>query len=57
MNKIGLVAKHEFTSTLKRRSALFAIFGLPILSLLILTGINWLNRTQGNDGVWPRPYP
>ncbi len=50
MNKIGLVAKHEFMSTLKRRSALFAIFGLPILSLFILTGINWLNRSQGNDG-------
>lgn len=50
MNKIGLVAKHEFLSTLKRRSALFAIFGLPVLSLLILTGINWLNRSQGGDG-------
>lgn len=50
MNKIGLVAKHEFISTLKRRSALFAIFGLPLLSLLILSGINWLNRTQGSDG-------
>ena len=49
MNKIGLVAKHEFMTTLKRRSALFAIFGLPILSLLILTGINWLNRSQGGD--------
>jgi ABC-2 type transport system permease protein len=50
MNKILLVAKHEFTSTLKRRSALFAIFGLPLLSLLILTGINWFSRTQGSDG-------
>ncbi|MCB9418844.1 MAG: ABC transporter permease [Ardenticatenaceae bacterium] len=50
MNKIGLVAKHEFVSTLKRRSALFAIFGLPILTLLIMTGINWLNRSQGSDG-------
>lgn len=50
MNKIGLVAKHEFVSTLKRRSALFAIFGLPILSLLLMSGINWLNRTQGGDG-------
>lgn len=50
MNKIGLVAKHEFISTVKRRSALFAIFGLPILSLLILTGINWLSRSQGGDG-------
>ncbi|MEJ2746671.1 MAG: ABC transporter permease [Anaerolineae bacterium] len=35
---------------MKRRSALFAIFGLPLLSLLILTGINWLSRSQGSDG-------
>ncbi|MCP4425902.1 MAG: ABC transporter permease [Chloroflexi bacterium] len=49
-NKIFLVAKHEFTSTLKRRSALFAIFGLPVLSLLILTGINYLVQSQGGDG-------
>lgn len=49
MNKIGLVAKHEFMSTLKRRSALFAIFGLPLLMLLLMAGINWLNRTQGGD--------
>lgn len=51
MNKIGLVAKYEFISTLKRRSALFAIFGVPLLTFLILAGINWLNRTQGGgDG-------
>lgn len=49
MNKILLVAKHEFMSTLKRRSALFTIFGLPLLMLLIVAGINWLNRTQGGD--------
>ena len=48
-NKIGLVAKHEFLSTLKRRSALFAIFALPLLSLLILSGINWLARSQGDN--------
>lgn len=50
MNKILLVAKHEFTSTLKRRSALFAIFGLPLLSLLILTGIDWFNQSQSDGG-------
>ena len=48
MNKISLVARHEFISTLKRRSALFAIFGLPVLSLLVLGGINWLARSQGS---------
>ncbi|MCP4416385.1 MAG: ABC transporter permease [Chloroflexi bacterium] len=48
-SKIVLVAKKEFTSTLKRRSAQIAIFGLPILSLLILSGINWFARSQGSD--------
>lgn len=48
-NKIFLVAKHEFTSTLKRRSAQFAIFGLPILSLLILSGINLFAKSQGSE--------
>lgn len=49
--KIGLVAKHEFLSTLKRRSALFVIFGLPILSMLVLVGINELSDTQSGDDV------
>lgn len=49
MNKIVLVAKHEFMSTLKRRSVLFTIFGLPLIMLLLVAGINWLNRTQGGD--------
>ncbi|MCA9930685.1 MAG: ABC transporter permease [Anaerolineales bacterium] len=48
-HKIFLVARQEFTSTLKRRSAQFAIFGLPILSLLILSGINWFAKSQGSD--------
>jgi ABC-2 type transport system permease protein len=52
-NKIMLVAKQEFISTLRRRSAQFAIFGLPILSLLILSGINWFARSQGNEDSSP----
>ena len=48
-NKTILVAKQEFLSTLKRRSAQFAIFGLPILALLILSGINWFAKSQGSD--------
>lgn len=48
-NKISLVARHEFLSTLKRRSALFVIFGLPILSMLVLTGINALSGSQGDE--------
>ncbi len=47
--KIRLVARYEFLSTLKRRSALFVIFGLPILSMLVLAGINALSDSQGGD--------
>lgn len=43
------VARHEFLTTLKRRSALFVIFGLPIISFLFLAGINWLASSQGDD--------
>jgi ABC-2 type transport system permease protein len=36
---------------LKRRSALFVLLGLPVLTMLLLTGINWLARSQaGGDG-------
>jgi ABC-2 type transport system permease protein len=51
MKKTILVARHEFLSTLKRRSAVFVLFGLPLLSMLFLAGINWLARSQtGADG-------
>jgi ABC-2 type transport system permease protein len=46
MSKAGIVARHEFVSTLKRRSALFVMFGLPLLSVLFLAGINWLVNSQ-----------
>ena len=46
MKKVTLVARHEFLSTLKRRSALFVLFGLPLLSMIFLGGINWLARSQ-----------
>lgn len=50
--KIFFVARHELLSTLQRRSALFVIFGLPVLSLLLLTGINWLSNSQsGPNGA------
>lgn len=51
MKKIWIIARHEFFSTLKRRSALFVIFGLPLLTILLFTGLNALIRTQsGPDG-------
>lgn len=48
-SKIWLVAQYEFVTTLQRRSVLFAMFGLPLLSVLILAGLNWLNREAGGD--------
>lgn len=51
IRKTGTIAWHEFVSTLKRRSALFAIFGLPVITLLILSGINWLVRTQSQTNL------
>jgi ABC-2 type transport system permease protein len=51
-SKTLTVALYEFTSTLKRRSALFVMFGLPLLSVALLAGINWLaDRESGEAGV------
>ncbi|RMG90760.1 MAG: ABC transporter permease [Chloroflexi bacterium] len=48
-DKIRKIAIHEFTTTLKRRSAQFVIFGLPILTVLILIGVNAIVRSQRNN--------
>lgn len=45
--KITLVARFEFLTTMRRRSVLFVMFGLPLIVLLIFAGINWL--TQENQ--------
>src|SRR5688572_1085752 len=51
-SKTLTIAFYEFISTLKRRSALFVMFGLPLLSVAILAGINWLaDRESGEAGV------
>lgn len=49
-SKTLTVALYEFVSTLKRRSALFVMFGLPLLSVALLAGINWLADRGGGDG-------
>lgn len=50
MKKIWIISRHEFLSTLKRRSALFVIFGLPLLTILLLAGLNALIRSQSGPG-------
>jgi ABC-2 type transport system permease protein len=51
-SKTLTVALYEFISTLKRRSALFVMFGLPLLSVALLAGINWLaDRESGDAGM------
>jgi ABC-2 type transport system permease protein len=48
---IWQVANYEFWVTIQRRSALVVMFGLPLLSLLIVTGLNRLARpTDSEDG-------
>lgn len=50
IHKILLVLKFEFLTTIKRRSVLFALFGLPLLSIVILTVLNQL-AGGGDDGT------
>ena len=49
IQKILLVLKFEFLTTIKRRSVLFALFGLPLLSIIILTVLNQLAASGGDS--------
>ncbi len=46
LRKIALVARFEFLTTMRRRSVLFIMFGLPILAVLLFAGINWLAQPE-----------
>jgi ABC-2 type transport system permease protein len=48
-SKTLTVALYEFTSTLKRRSALFVMLGLPLISVALLAGLNWLAARESGD--------
>lgn len=50
LEKVFLVLKFEFLSTMKRRSVLFVMFGLPLLSVVLLTGLNILAESGGGEG-------
>jgi len=52
--KVLHVAKYEYRTNFRRGGYLFATFGLPILGMLLVMGINWLsnqNRTMDLVGV------
>lgn len=51
IKKIILVLKFEFLTTMKRRSVLFVMFGLPLLSIVILAVLNQLagSGAPGDD--------
>jgi len=52
LRKIALVARFEFWTTMRRRSVLFVIFGLPLIVALLFSGINWLARPE-EDSLIP----
>ena len=44
MKKILLVLKHEITNILTRPSFLFAMFGIPIIGILVFTIAGQMNK-------------
>lgn len=44
--KIALIARFEFWTTMRRRSVLFVMFGLPIIVVLLFAAINWLTQPE-----------
>jgi ABC-2 type transport system permease protein len=50
MQKLLFVFRHELVTTLRRRSFLFATFGIPLISSLILWGVSLFNR-QSPDAI------
>ncbi len=49
IQKIILVLKFEFLNTLKRRSVLFVLFGLPLLAVIVMTVLNQLAAGDGGS--------
>jgi ABC-2 type transport system permease protein len=48
MQKMLYVFRHELISTIQRRSFIFATFGIPLISSLILSAVSLLNRQEPN---------
>lgn len=50
LHKVLLVLKFEFLTTIKRRSVLIVMFGLPLLAVAIMTGLNYLAERNSGEG-------
>ena len=53
LRNISAVARFEFTNTMQRRSALLIIFGLPLLTIAVLWGLNRIvgSQTEGDGNA------
>lgn len=49
MAKFLEVARYEFRITLKRKSVLFVMFGLPLLLIVVMAGLNLITNTQRGE--------
>lgn len=52
MKKILLVLKHEITNILTRPSFLFAMFGIPIIGILVFTIAGQMNKGSSAQALW-----
>jgi ABC-2 type transport system permease protein len=52
MKKILLVLKHEFTTILSRPSFLFAMFGIPIIGVVVFMIGGQLNKGGSSPALW-----
>jgi ABC-2 type transport system permease protein len=52
MNKILLVLKHEITTILSRPSFLFAMFGIPIIGILVFVIAGQFNKGSSAQMLW-----
>ena len=53
MNKTMLILRHEFVTTLRRRSFLLLAFGVPVVLIVVLAGVSLLGRDSGGAGGAP----
>jgi len=53
MNKTVLILRHEFLTTLRRRSFLLVTFGVPLLATVVLAGLSLVADDSGRVGGAP----
>jgi len=52
MKKILLVLKHEFTTILSRPSFLFAMFGIPVIGVVVFLVAGQMNKGGSTPALW-----